>query len=396
MSLKKVATAAIRTMTKSPRKENTLAMRSEGVSHVTPPNDWASVGAEEEELTCQKKPEESQSTQSFSTVLSQRNSAASIVSTTSEPSPCGRCRKLVKQGDCALECEVCRQWYHIKCEEVPKQQYKLMMEINQPQSKKAKGKLMLHWFCATCNCSTVDFMTGLSIQQGRLDQIERRVEGMETEAKTTKEKIEKIEERVSKIEETQTQNNRSDGAPGSSNMEGGELNQIIRKKLEEHTAEQRARNSRTNNVIVFNLPEPDGGSPQEKMNKDLDAFNKLTKEGCKNEVKKSEIEKCYRLGKQENNKTRPLLVKLKDDENNTKKKKLFLSLQTLRQHKGRYENVRIGHDLTKTQREDHKEMIEKAKKMDEEDADSENYIHLVRGPPDNLEIRRIKKKPRPQ
>ncbi len=141
------------------------------------------------------------------------------------------------------------------------------------------------------------------------------------------------------------------------------------------------------------MSEPEGGSPEEKKSRDIDAFNKLTKEGCKMEVKKTEIVNCYRLGKQENNKTRPLLVKLKDEE---KKKKLFLSLQTLRAHKGRYENIRIGNDLTKTQREEHKAKVEEAKAKDAEDTESENFIHLVRGHPDNLRIVRKKREKKNQ
>ncbi len=247
------------------------------------------------------------------------------------------------------------------------------------QSKAGKRQAKLHWFCGTCNCTTVDFMTGLAIQQGRLDVLERRVEGVENDVKVCNENVEVLNERVSKIEENRGNNPNSDGE--------GELNEIIRKKLKEHTEEQSERNKRTNNVVVFNLAESEGGTAQDKMNRDIEAFSQLTKHGCKMEIKKNEIVKCFRLGKPEQNKTRPLLIKLKDDE---KKKKLFLSLKTLREHKGRYENVSIGHDLTKTQREEQKELIEKAKKMDEEEG-SENSIHLVRGPPDN---RRIVKVPR--
>ena len=235
--------------------------------------------------------------------------------------------------------------------------------------------------CATCNCRTVDFMSGLSIQQGRLDQMERKMEGLESDVKDVTEKIDNLDERVTKIE-GDLHNNTNDDA-GSSSM-----NQIIEEKLKEHESERRARLERRNNIVVFNLPEPDGGTPQERMHKDVETFTKMTKDGCKNEVKKNEIEKCFRLGKYESNKTRPLLIKLKDDE---RKKKLFLSLKTLREHKGKYENVQIGHDLTKSQREEHKEMINKAKEMDTVEG-SENYIHLVRGPPDNLRIVKVTRK----
>ena len=229
-SMKKAAASAIRTITRSPRKENPVVMRAEGSTHDAIPSDWSAIPAsEEEKLSVSRQP----STQSFVTTVSESKSAENQVtdsksstSAASEPSPCGRCRKLVKGGDMALECEICRQWFHAKCEEVPKQQYKLMLEMNKPQQGR---KLVLHWYCATCNCSTVDFMTGLSIQQGRLDTIERRVEVVESEVKAVKEDVEDLKGKVNKIEDQRT---------SSENGEGGELNQIIRKKLKEHEDEQ--------------------------------------------------------------------------------------------------------------------------------------------------------------
>ncbi len=346
-------------------------------------NNWSSIVAEEDQVGESSQPvQRSQSTQSFVTIMSQ-NSVTSVASTTSEPSPCGRCRKLVKRGDNALQCEVCRQWFHIRCENITKQQYKLMQEMSQP--KQGRGNAKLHWFCETCSCSTVDFMTGLAIQQGRIDAVERKVKEVENDVKSCRENVDVLEKRVTKIEENHE--NRTNTEEGQ-----GELNQIIQKKLEEHRAEERERKERVNNIVMFNLTEPDDGTPQDKMNKDIEAFLELTKKVCKTEFKKAEIEKCFRLGKPENNKTRPVLIKLKDDE---KKKKLFLNLSALREHKGKFENVKIGHDLTKCQRDEHKAMVEKAKQKDAEEG-SENFIHLVRGPPDNLKLIRVPRKNQPK
>ncbi len=141
---------------------------------------------------------------------------------------------------------------------------------------------------------------------------------------------------------------------------------------------------------MFNIPEaPENNTPTEKANKDIEYFNKVTKDVCKVEIKRGEIEKAFRLGKRSGDTARPLLIKLKDPE---KKKKLFLNLRNLREHKGRYEDVRIAHDLTKTQREEHKSMIEEAKQMDKDlGEEAENYIHLVRGHPDNLKIKKVKR-----
>ena len=38
-------------------------------------------------------------------------------------SPCGRCKEVVKDEDEAMECEVCEQWSHIKCQNITKAEY---------------------------------------------------------------------------------------------------------------------------------------------------------------------------------------------------------------------------------------------------------------------------------
>ena len=48
------------------------------------------------------------------------NSEASYDSTSSNPSPCGQCKKLVKEEDSAMKCEICEQWYHINVKTSPR------------------------------------------------------------------------------------------------------------------------------------------------------------------------------------------------------------------------------------------------------------------------------------
>ncbi len=373
-SIKKAAAAAIQTITRSPRKENTVTMRSDRTSDNVP-SDWAKIAAEDDEKArVSRQP----SAQSFMTTVSESKSAGSQ---TSDPSPCGRCRKLVKAGDIAIECEICQQWFHAKCEEVSKPQYKMLLESS--QSKDGKKKAKLHWFCSTCECTSVNFMRGLSFHQGKIEALEKRVESVEADIQTkaSKEQVQQLEERVKKIETKQ-----EDPIAGTS----GVTTSDIESKLKEHASEQKERERRTNNIVVFNMPEPpDSITPAERMNRDNEHFLKVTKEVCKVDIKKGEIKKSFRLGKRASDKTRPLIIKLKDIE---KKKKLFLSLKYLRDHKGRYEDVRIAHDLTKTQRAEQKQMIDKAKEMDKElGQESENFIHLVRGSPDNLRIVKVKR-----
>ena len=141
--MKKAAKTVIETLSGSPRKEKTLSMKSQ------------STLEDQEDISPGTSSTLSQtSLQSYITSLSVTASNISNSSSTSGPSPCGRCRKIVKRGDDALECEICQQWFHVKCEEISKAQYKVMLECN----KEGKKKTKLHWYCKTCDCHTVDLL----------------------------------------------------------------------------------------------------------------------------------------------------------------------------------------------------------------------------------------------
>ena len=68
----------------------------------------------------------------------------------------------------------------------------------------------------------------------------------------------------------------------------------------------------------------------------------------------------YRLGRREQNKVRPLLVKFKDEET---KRKVIGMAKGLKLARPRYKEISIAHDLTPQQRERVKEVRRKA--MDE-------------------------------
>ena len=83
----------------------------------------------------------------------------SMTSSDSQPSPCGRCRRLVHVSDHALECEICLQWFHISCEHVNKTQYKC---ISDSSRGKGKNKSKVHWYCNTCDLRSTRFMRSLA------------------------------------------------------------------------------------------------------------------------------------------------------------------------------------------------------------------------------------------
>src|SRR5580693_4121381 len=55
---------------------------------------------------------------------------------------CPTCHKTVVDDDWALECEMCDEWYHIKCQGIEEDEYDF---LNKHKS--------VHWYCNACNKS---------------------------------------------------------------------------------------------------------------------------------------------------------------------------------------------------------------------------------------------------
>ena len=73
------------------------------------------------------------------------------------------------------------------------------------------------------------------------------------------------------------------------------------------------------------------------------------------------------------------------------KVKVLKSLRNLKTAPEPYRSVRVSCDMTKTERENHKKLLEEAKNRDRNDP-SGDWIHLVRGLPDQRRIIRVKRR----
>ena len=91
------------------------------------------------------------------------------------------------------------------------------------------------------------------------------------------------------------------------------------------------------------------------------------------------------LGKKEDGKKRPLLVKL---DSVSTKMNLLRGTSNLKDAGEIYNNIGIDHDYTPAQRDDHKALVAEAKKKTADDQ-SGNYVYRVRGPPGQQRIRAI-------
>jgi len=92
----------------------------------------------------------------------------------------------------------------------------------------------------------------------------------------------------------------------------------------------------------------------------------------------TDIDRIYRLGRWEEDKTRPLLVSFKNLEH---KNTVMSNLRKLKQSVDKFRSIGIAHDLTPKERQDTKNMVEeeKCEHVANNADEPENYRFLVVG-----------------
>ena len=200
---------------------------------------------------------------------------------------------------------------------------------------------------------------------------------------------------------------------------GGPNNTKALDKLATHVANKQRRinedrESRQNNVIIFNMKESEnekqvnldskfqklcleidlkGKSPasikrigHKKTEKiDNDIKNNKDENSCEKEDDKSK-NKDGNVKKPTEN-IRPIKVCF---ENNWDKR-LFLSKLRNLKDKKQYEEVRIGHDMSVEDRDENKRLLDEAYDLNQKLGDDSNFKYKVRGPPWAMNIVKIKK-----
>ena len=298
-----------------------------------------------------------------------------------------------------MECEICQQWYHIKCQNITKAEYNY---IQGGTKKKSLSKM--HWYCLTCDRVAVNFMKNMTTFHAKQEKIEERVVKLEEkinkkadteEIKQLKEDLKEIrdghrktaEEQEKKIWEIAT--NKPEGGTSwadivSKDEVSKNVEDTIEKRLKEKEDEEKARRDRMKNIIIYGISEPKSMTPIKRWTEDIKEIQRIFEEYCKIGFGEEHVGKVIRLGKFDETKKRPILLSIKTEE---KKKELFQNLHKLRRAK---DNISVTHDLTRKQREELQELIKEARKKEETDQ-SGNYMYRVRGPPWGWFIKKINK-----
>jgi hypothetical protein len=156
----------------------------------------------------------------------------------------------------------------------------------------------------------------------------------------------------------------------------------VQRNLEEaklSADEERDRERRCNNIIIFKAQESDSIT----ITKDHDRkfVSELIRKQLNIDFQDSEIKACVRLGNKGAN-DRPLLVQFREK---GLKNRVMESLRMLKNGDEKFKSLSITHDMTRKEREECKRLVEEAKSKQVEG----EFKYRVRGSPGNMKIVRI-------
>ena len=197
---------------------------------------------------------------------------------------CGHCMKKCTKsgrGSKALQCDYCEFWYHFNCEDLTEDAYKNLVNL-------AKEIPNLNYYCVFGRCKEVS------------------KEMMKLLAPTVK----KVEENTVRIVTLEKDFDKFSSEIDDKIVREVKLNteDIIENKIKVRWDTEKERSRRARNLIVTNIPEQTGSTPEEKSSKDRDEINKLFKDHLK--IKESDyvIQNTWRLGTADPEKVRVLKV----------------------------------------------------------------------------------------
>jgi len=352
---------------------------------------------------------------------------------------CGQCSKTVADKDMGIECELCAVWHHAGCVDISVEVYRALSKIKEA-----------HWFCKKCNESAMIMLKTVGKLEERVNRIEERqikteteidvkIQAVTEEMKTIKADIQgqsrelelikmelKNEVKVELAHKSQDllvmKQEMQNLAVTIGSVEGEikeEIHEVKTKSLadimkeemekslgnmaseiqtvksnlhetKEEAEEQRDKERRRNNIIIYNIPESSAdradGRTKDDISFCLRMFNNVLQAGVSDE----DLAQVFRLGRRDDNATspRPLLIQLVSY---AQKNIIMESLYKLKHAEQQFKSVVVTHDLTKTERDQCKRMVNEAKDKEAQDQSGE-YIFRVRGPPGNLRIVRIRRR----
>jgi len=154
-------------------------------------------------------------------------------------------------------------------------------------------------------------------------------------------------------------------------------------------AEEKDKENRRNNIILYRVPESESAEASDRAKDDSRFCFQLLNSLNVGAVEEDVI-KVIRLGRRssDSDNNRPVLVQLAS---RGTKNLVMESLYKLKQGDAKFRTIIVSHDMTVKEREDCRRLVNEAKHRNSQESSGE-WIHLVRGLPGQMKILKMRKR----
>ena len=260
-------------------------------------------------------------------------------------SKCGKCKLVLfnnpkNKGDQSIECNVCQLFYHIKCVGVSDAKLKLLDDDD------------VRWYCPICTLAASNLQEQcLALKaenmklRSEIDNISLEIDNQVTRVNTIEKDLKQdltqkfnnlqtqVDNLKANISENSVPNNSEPNlkalikeelknvlnenpiekpADTNNKVNTPDIRSIVNEELKKDDVESQLREKKKNNLIFFNFPEDTFDTKDELL---MDDYKKV-KEVCMPfvELKEKDILQLFRIGKKIPGKTRPIIIKFKDEQ----------------------------------------------------------------------------------
>lgn len=368
------------------------------------------------------------------------SSAKNTASDSAKSDDCSACKKAVGDDDHAMFCDICEQWFHIDCELISEDEYtflgthksvhwycktcnksvvgviklfsNLKLRVEELETRVSaisdevnSNKKSLEKLDEICNGKLPDKLnetidSKIAEAVAKIDKslsiVSENYEELKKQTSETEVKLETAIE--AKLVEKTVNTIKNDLQPSWASMVGKEvetkLEQVsgdvtrvktVIEDTKKKADEERDRENRSHNVIIYRVPEAgQTGTHEERAKADkafcLELFNEVL------DVKSDENDfKLFRLGKRDQN-NRPLMLQFREK---TLKNRVMECLHKLKNADPKFKEISITHDFTLNERVECKALVTQAKQKQIEEKGE--FLWRVRGPPGQLKLVKLKK-----
>ena len=279
---------------------------------------------------------------------------------------CKVCSQKVQAKDKALSCDVCLNWWHIRCLNIPEQTYEIYNDDN------------ISWFCDNCKDASKVLRNQMVNMQQRIDELEKRLETLENAAASKEEAAEIAKNEIHSEDTAKLIEDTVEKKLGEQPI----VNKMTTlQTVQEYINDISEVEKRRGNLVIHKLPESPAEEKEEQENEDKNQIKEILKH-IDPDLPEDAVSKTTRLGQKTENNNRPVLIEFNNKETSSK---ILKNVKVLKDSRWQ---VSISKDLPKSVRQLRNHIMAQAKQTT---PNPEHFLFKLVGEPGKERVVKVPK-----